>query len=177
MSQNPIHCSELVIHTRAESIVQGDLAPDTVSGMDMSIASPTFDGTFMVPMPLLLLQFGMYISETPAATSLAQIILERVPGVEGSATTVVTVDLDEVAYAKGNNLKASVTASTGSEDILIDNELFAPRSLFPILVAAPQYLQVRNSTASGGVGEIVPFIVYQWQGIDLRPTTIWQVDA
>ena len=151
--------------TVAESIVALDI------GMDLSAA--TADNFVMiVPVPLMIYAFGLYLTENSAATSLVALTLQHSTVIVGTDTLITTLDLDSTNLSSGNGDSPLQTASTGSEDIDAGDVAYAPSSDFPYLVPAAQVLTTSFS-ASGGANEGVPFIVARWQGMDLRPAAVW----
>ena len=141
------------------------------AGMDISDSSVDH-GTLAVPVSLMLYAFGVYVSENMAASALGSIFLERSTNVAGTDTTVVELDLDSIVHLSGNGTLPLQTASAGSEDIDAGDVLFAPSSLFPVLITAPQILTVRH-VQTAITGELTAFIVGRWQAMDARGTEFW----
>ena len=130
----------------------------------------------IVPVPLMLYAFGIYVTESLGATLTGSIFLERSTLPAGSDTTVVEFDLDATSNLSGDGTLPQQTASTGAEDIDGGDVMYANASAFPVLITAPQVLTVRLVTTAV-VGEYVPFIVARWQGMDLRSTEMWSSSA
>ena len=151
--------------TVAQSIVALDI------GLDL-IASTADDFVMIVPVPLMIYAFGMYVTENLAASDLAALTLQRSTVIVGTDTLISTLDFDSTSLQSGDGDQPLVTSSTGSEDIDAGDVVYAPADDFPVLVAAAQVLTVAH-TASGGANEGVPFIIARWQGMDLRPTAVW----
>jgi hypothetical protein len=151
-------------------------SPDAFTSVATSLidvsASSADVAVLIVPVPLEVYAFGIYVTESFAAAGTGSIFLERATNVVGTDTTVSELDFDAVALKSGDGNKPLQTASTGSEDIDLGDVVYAPSSAFPVLIAAPQVLTVRF-VQTAIVGEAVPFIVARWQGMDLRPTSVW----
>lgn len=130
------------------------------------------DATMIVPVPLMIYAFGMYLTEAAAATSLVALTLQHSTVIVGTDTLISTLDLDSTNLQSGDGDSPLVTSSTGSEDIDAGDVAYAPSSDFPFLVPAAQVLTVAH-TASNGALEGIPFIVARWQGMDLRPAAVW----
>ena len=156
---------QLLNQTQAEEIVALDAGEDA-SGSSADIA------TLMVPVPLMIYAFGVFVTEDLAASLTGSLFLERSSVIAGTDTTVVEFDLDSTNLQSGNGDSPLVTSSTGSEDIDAGDVVYAQASAFPVLITAPQYLTVRLVTTAVA-GEYVPFIVARWQGMDLRPASVW----
>ncbi len=141
------------------------------SMIDLS-ASSADNAYLIVPIPLLILSFGLYSMETSAAAITGAVLLEvqRVPA--ASQVTIVSINLDNTDQASGGDRTAGVTAAVGSEAIIQGDISFAPSSVFPYLVAAPNTLCV-STTQTAQVGEHVAFIVGRWLGIDYRSDGVW----
>jgi hypothetical protein len=152
-------------------------APDTSTTVATSLIDISAAGadaaTLIVPLPLLIHAFGVYVTEDMAASATGSVFLERATVVAGSDTTVVELDLDSTDLKSGDGTLPHQTASTGSEDIDAGDVIFAPASSFPVLITPPQTLTVRHVQTSSVAGELRAFIVAQWQGIDLRSTEVW----
>ena len=149
--------------------------PDAVtvvlSAIDVSASSADY-GHILVPVPMIIYQFGMYITETLAATVSGSIFLSREEKIAGTEVTIAELDLDATNLAKGDATRAAQTASTGSEDISAGEVVYSPQSLFPVLVTAPQLLALRL-VQTAVVGEMRPFIVCRWLAADYRGTEVW----
>ena len=141
------------------------------SAIDVSATSADY-GHILVPIPMILYQFGAYITEDLAATVSGSVFLERANRVAGTDVTVVELDLDSTNLSRGDGTRAAQTASTGSEDLDAGQVVYSPQSLFPIIITAPQVLVLRLVQTSV-VGEMRPFIVGRFLGTDYRGTEIW----
>ena len=141
------------------------------SAIDVSATSGDF-GHILVPIPMMLYQFGAYITEDLAATVSGSVFLERANRVAGTDVTVVELDLDSTNLSRGDGTRAAQTASTGSEDLDAEQVVYSPQSLFPIIITAPQMLVLRLVQTSV-VGEMRPFVVGRFLGTDYRSTEIW----
>ena len=145
------------------------------TGIDLSGNASADVATMIVPVPLVIFAFGVVVQENLAASAVGSLFLERSTVIVGTDTTVVELDYDSTDLRSGNstNELASATASTGSEDVDAGDVIFfAQSSVFPVLIAAPQVLTVRHVTTAVA-GEVAPFIVCRWQGIDGRPRSVW----
>ena len=152
------------VPTPAESIVALDIGQDLSTGADKYV--------LIVPVPLMIYAFGVYLSEGYAAGSVANMTLQHSTVVAGTDTLISTLTEDSTDLQSGDGNSPLVTSSTGSEDIDAGDVMYAPASDFPFLVPAAQVLTVANS-ASNGAGEGVPFIICRWKGMDLRPAAVW----
>ena len=152
-------------HTSVQSIVALD------AGFNYSDATAD-DYVLYVPVPLMVYAFGLILTEDSAATSLVALTLQHSATVAGTDTLIATLDLDSTNLQSGDGDSPLVTSSTGSEDIDAGDVAYAPSSSFPFLVPAAQALTVAH-TASNGALEGIPFIVARWQGMDLRPVSVW----
>ena len=144
------------------------------TGIDFNDSSADV-ATMIVPVPLVIYAFGVVVQENLGATVAGSLFLERSTVIVGTDTTVVELDYDSTSLRSGNttNELASATASTGSEDVDAGDVIFyADAATFPVLITAPQILTVRHVTTAA-VGEVAPFIVCRWQGVDGRPTSVW----
>ena len=150
--------------------------PDAVtvvlSAIDTSASSGDF-GHILVPIPMMLYQFGAYITESLAATISGSVFLERANRVAGSDTTVAELDLDATNLRSGDGTRAAQTASTGSEDLDAGDVVYSPQSLFPLIITAPQVLVLRLVQTSTIAGEMRPFIVARFLAPDYRSTEVW----
>lgn len=155
-------------------------SPDSTIAVNTSLidisASSADVATLIVPVPLMIYAFGCYVTEDLAATASGSIFLERATNVAGTDTTVVELDLDSTDLKSGDGTDPLQTASTGSEDIDAGDVIYAPSTSFPVLITAPQILTVRF-VQTAVAGELRPFIVARWQGMDLRPTSVWGDDT
>ena len=149
----------------------GSLIAVTDAHIDVS-ASSADNGIIIVPIPLLIMSFGLYSIETGGASLTGSVLLEvqRVPA--ASQVTVVEFDLDITDQASGGDRTAGVTAAGGAENITEGDITFAPSSVFPYLVDAPNTLTV-STTQTAVVGEFTAFIVGRWLGLDYRSDGVW----
>ncbi len=141
------------------------------SGIDLDDTSADV-ATMIVPVPLMIYAFGVYVHESFAAAATGSLFLERATNIVGTDTTVAELDYDSILNQSGDGDRPFQTTSTGSEDIDAGDVLYAQSSLFPVLITAPQVLTVRH-VSTGVAGEVAPFIVARWQGMDLRPAAVW----
>ena len=141
------------------------------SAIDVSATSADY-GHILVPVPMILYQFGAYITEDLAAAVTGSVFLERSNRVAGTDVTVVELDLDSTNLRRGDATRAAQTASTGSEDLDAGQVVYSPQSLFPVIITAPQLLTLRLVQTSA-VGEMRPFIVCRFLGPDYRSTEVW----
>ena len=142
------------------------------SAVDVSASSGDF-GAIIVPVPMMLYQFGCYVTESLAAAVTGSIFLERADFVAGTDATVVELDLDATDLRSGDGTRAAQTASTGSEDIDAGDVIYSPQTSFPIIITAPQVLVLRTVQTSSVAGELRPFIICRWLGPDYRSTEVW----
>ncbi len=152
----------------------GNLVSATTA--QINIGTDTVASHMIVPVPLMIYAFGVYITQTLGASYDGSLLLRKVTIPGGTNTTLSTLDLDSVLLKSGDNTKPFVTASTGAEDIVAGDAVFAPASAFPVLVQSPTTLHMSFTANSDTVGEAVPFIVARWQGMDLRQTEIWMAE-
>ena len=157
----------IVLHnaTVAQSIVALDI------GQDLSASAADLFG-MIVPVPLMIYAFGMYVTESIAASDVALLTLQHSTVLTGTDTSIAILDFDSTNLASGDGDSPLKTASTGSEDLDAGDVVYAPSSSFPYLVPAAQVLTT-SFAASGGANEGVPFIIARWQGQDLRLTSTW----
>jgi hypothetical protein len=141
------------------------------AGIDVSDADADA-ATMIVPCPLMIYGFGVYVMEDLAASLTGSIFLERATVIAGTDTTVVEFDLDSTDLQSGDGTSPLQTSSTGSEDIDAGDVAWAPSSSFPVLIQSPQVLTVRH-VQTAVAGEVAPFILARWQGPDLRQVTQW----
>ena len=141
------------------------------SAIDVSASSADY-GHILVPIPMIIYQFGAYITESLAAAVTGSVFLERANRVAGTDVTVVELDLDATNLASGDGTRAAQTASTGSEDIDAGDVVYSPQSSFPIIITAPQVLVLRL-VQTAVVGEMRPFVVGRFLGPDYRSTEVW----
>jgi len=141
------------------------------SGIDVSDASADA-GTMFCPLPLLIYQFGMFITESPAAAITGSVFLEESTVIAGSDTTIVEFDMDVTDLQSGDGNRPNVTAAAGSESEDNGDVIWSPKSSFPWLVQAGLTLTVRH-VQTAQVGEYVPFIDAQWMPMDVRRAATW----
>lgn len=147
------------------------------TGIDIGGDSSADVATMIVPVPLMIFAFGVVCEET-LGTVTGSLFLERSTVILGTDTTVAELDFQSTDLKSGpaNQDIAQATALTASTDIAGGDVVYwAPASAtvpFPVLITAPQVLTVRHVNTTS-VGEIAPFILCRWQGIDARPTSIW----
>lgn len=149
----------------------GSLVAVTDSMIDISATSAD-NAILIVPIPLIIYSFGLYSFETGGAAVVNSVLLEvqRVPA--ASQVTIVDFDLDATDQASGGDRTAGVTAAAGSESIIQGSIQYAPSSVFPYLVDAPNTLTV-STTLTAVAGEYTAFIVGRWLGLDYRSDGIW----
>lgn len=151
-------------------------SPGSMAGVATSlidISDSTVDlAILIVPFPLKVYQFGVYSTETLGTAVTGSIFLERSTVIAGSDTTVFEMDVDSVNLASGDATLASQIYSTGSEATAAGDVLYSGQMGFPVVITAPQVLSVRMVTTALA-GELVPFIVARWLGLDYRSTEHW----
>ncbi len=152
----------------------GNLTSATTA--QINIGTDTITAHLIVPVPLMIYAFGVYLTQTLGASYDSSLTLRRVTIPGGTTTTLSTLDLDSTALSSGDNTSPNQTASTGAEDIVAGDVAFAPASAFPVLVQSPTTLIMQYTASTDTAGEAVPFIVARWQGMDLRQTEIWMAD-
>ena len=158
-----------VIHmhtmTSAQSIVALDAGLDfSASGADMFV--------LYVPTPLMVYQFGVFVTESFGAGDLTALTLQSALMTVGTDTLLTTLDFDSILLFSGDGNSPAATVSTGAEDIVAGDVAYARHQDFPVLVEGPRVLTVANTT-SGQAGEGIPFIIARYQGPDLRPARVW----
>ncbi len=144
------------------------------TGIDISDSSAD-SATMIVPIPLIIYAFGVYVMEDLAASATGGIFLdsETVMAGGGSLIVLAEVDLDSTANRSGNEIEAAAIASTGSEDIDAGDVIFASNAVFPITMPTPRILVARHATNSSIAGEVAPFIVARWLQPDFSSTEQW----
>ena len=151
----------------------GSLIAVTDSVIDVSATgAPTDYAVIICPIPFMIYQFGMFVTQTGGATLTGDVTLLRSTFAAGTDITIVGVDLDSTDLNSGAATTASITASTGAEAILLDGVIWSPTSVFPYIVSAAHCLTVALTNTSA-VGEYVPFVVGRWLGLDWRSTEVW----
>ena len=162
-------------YSGAVQVIQFQAISELVSAAT-AMYDPTNDsgdlGILIVPTPLMVYAFGAFIHEDLGAT-LIDVLLQRSLTIAGTDTTVATLDLSSTNLTSGDGNSPLVTASTGSGDIDNGDVVYAAASSFPVLITAPQVLTVSASATEAIAGEYTMFIVARWQGMDLRPTSVW----
>ena len=148
----------------------------TVATSIIDIGTDTKTLNLIVPVPLMVYAFGVYVMESMDATYASTLRLQRATVVDGTDTTISTLDLDSVLLSSGNGTTPNTTASTGSEDIDAGDVVYSSAADFPVLVASPQVLILDFTSGDSIAGELVPFVVARWQGMDLRQASVWMAD-
>ena len=165
-------------YSGAVQVIQFE-APSNIVSVATSGYDPTDDsgdlGVLIVPVPLLIYQFGAYIMED-VGVSLIDILLQRSTVIAGTDTTVATLDMSSTNLKSGDGSSPLQTASTAATDLDAGDVIYAPSSSFPVLITAPQVLTISASATEAIAGEYVIFILARWQGPDLRPTSVWGND-
>ena len=147
------------------------------TGIDISITGADA-ATLIVPIPMIIYAFGVYVMESfdAAATGGIFLDMETVMAGGGSLIVLAEIDLDSTSNSRGDGFTARQVASTGSEDVDAGDVIFASNAIFPITVPAPRVLVVRHVQSSSIAGEVAPFIVARWLNPNLSSTEQW-VDA
>ena len=142
------------------------------AAVDLSAGSAD-NAVILIPIPFLIHQFGLFVQETAAAAITGDTLLQRSTFAAGTDITIATIAYDSTDHNSGdaNNVPA-ITASTGSEAILIAGIIFGASSVFPYLVPAAKCLTV-STTQTAQIGEYTPFVVGNWLGFDFRSTETW----
>ena len=141
------------------------------TGIDVSDASADA-ATMFCPLPLLIYQFGLFVTESPAASGTGSIFLESSTVIVGSDTAICEIDFDSTDLQSGDGDLPNVTASAGSESIDNGDVIWGPKSDFPWLVQAGLTLTVRH-VQTAIVGELAPFIYAKWLPMDVRRAATW----
>ena len=141
------------------------------TGIDVSDASADA-GTMFCPLPLLIYQFGLFVTEDLAATLAGSVFLESSTVIVGSDTAICEIDLDATDLQSGDGNLPNVTASGGSEAIDAGDVIWGPKSDFPWLVQAGLTLTVRH-VLTAVAGEVAPFIYAKWLPMDVRRAATW----
>ena len=149
--------------TEAESIVELD------AGIDYSVGSVD-DYVLYLPVPLMVYAFGIFVTQTFGATDLTAPTLQTSLTPVSTDTLRATIDLDSTDLQSGDGDKPLVTSSLGAEGLINGDVVFAPASSFPFL-AEVGVLTTAHTASNAGEG--IPFIIARWQGMDLRPTSVW----
>ena len=149
----------------------GSLTNVASSVIDLSASTADY-ATIIVPIPLIIYSFGFYSHESAAAAITGAALLEVQRVVAASQVTIVSMNFDATDQASGGDRTAGVTAAAGSESVDAGDITYAPSSVFPYLVDAPNTLMV-SLTQTAQVGEFTPFIVGRWLGLDYRSDGVW----
>ena len=150
----------------------GSLIAATDGVVDISATSAD-DAVLLIPIPFLIAQFGMFVQETAGVTVVGDVLLVQSTFAAGTDVVIATMVLDGTDFNSGGTAStASITASTGSEALLIAGILWGASSVFPYLIPAARCLTVSH-TLFADVGEYTPFVVGNWLGLDFRSTETW----
>ena len=145
----------------------------TAAGDEMNVSDSSADvGTMMVPIPLVLYAFGLYLTEGWGTAVTGDISLTRQNRVEGTDVDIVAWDVDLTGQTSGDDDLGMITTAGGSEDIDTGDVTFADSTRFPQTIFAPQYLTV-EFVSTALAGECVPFLIGRWLSIDYTPTSIF----
>ena len=139
----------------------------------LDIGTDTKDLNMICPMPLQLYAFGIFVLENLGASYDSALVLQDSTSIDGTDTTISTLDLDSTSNFSGDGDSPLVTVSTGAEDIDDGDVVYSSSADFPYLVVAGRMLVVQYTASTDTAGEAVPFVVARWNGPDLRPTNIW----
>ena len=144
------------------------------TGIDISVTGAD-SATLIVPIPLIISAFGVYVMEDLGASATGGIFLdsETVMAGGGSLIVLAEIDLDSTSNRSGNVVEAASIASTGSEDVDAGDVIFASNAVFPITMPTPRILTVRHVQSSSVTGEVAPFIVARWLQPDFSSTEQW----
>ena len=162
-------------------ILAADFGRITVATTGIDLDSDTGDvATMIVPVPLMIYAFGVNVTENLGVVT-GDLTLQRSTVIGGTDTTIAVLDFDDTTYSSGaaavssQELLAHSVALAASADVdAIDTFINASAAIFPFLVTAPQVLTLNHTiTAATITGELAPFIVARWQGIDARPREVW----
>ena len=156
----------------------GSLIAATDGVVDVSATSADA-AVLLIPIPFLIAQFGLFVQETADAATIGSIFLEQSTFAAGTDVIIHEVDLEITDYNSGEDdagalpTTASITASGGSESMLIAGIIWGASSVFPFLVPAARCLTLRFVQTSAKAGEYTGFVVGNWLGFDFRSTETW----
>ena len=148
-----------------------EIAAVASSIVDISAASADL-ATIICPVPLLVYQFGLQVTETIVTLATGAVLLERSTVPAASQSTVATIELDSTSLLRGNSTSAAQTALALSSDLVAGDVIWSANTSFPIVIEAPQVLTLSHTQTSIG-GELRAFIVGRWLPIEYHSAEMW----
>lgn len=148
-----------------------EIAAVASSILDISASSADV-ATIICPMPLLVYQFGLQVTEAPATLATGAVLLERSTVPAAAQATVATIELDSTSLLRGDGVSAAQTALALSSDLSVGDVIWSANTSFPIVIEAPQVLTL-SFTQTSIVGEFRAFIMARWLPIEYHSSEIW----